>query len=302
MSAIESIPTEQLSTISLETIKMRLSAVKESVNRARFAFLVSTIASLTLIIAAWNAYGSWYRDFALREVPYASQATSVVDEAQKQIISEWVKNQTIAINLLGIRIGISDAAIVGALGLWVIAIWLYFSMRRANRAIGFLLFETQTSSCELQLMIFVSIATSMVFSDIGGGDQPIDNLKELPSKDNYPIVRKAVRLLFYLPVFTIFSIVFIDGLSIFLLSSPFRDGHRPLWYALKGAPIQTWVQVVVWEGVAIGLGILTYQLCRKTVAFEEAIGKVIQEYLQLSGLNKLMSISRKKIEACESHV
>lgn len=292
MSSAEFVSTEPESNIGLKTIKIRLAAVKESVNRARFAFLVSTIASLAIITAAWNAYGSWYRGFALRELPYAAQATDVVDEAQKQIISEWIKNQTIAIGPLGIRIGISDAAVVGAFGLCVIAIWFYFSMRRANRVIGFLLIETKNKSPEIQMMIFFSIATSLIFSDIGGGDQSIDNLESPPPKDNDPIVRKAVRILFYLPALTIFAVVILDILSIWFLSSTFRAGHHPLWSILKNADIKTWIQIIVWEALAIGLGILTCRFCYKIDKFERDIGTIVRDYRNRPGLNEVISKSR----------
>jgi hypothetical protein len=42
--------------IKLATFQLRLEAVRESVQRARYAFIVATVASLLIIIAAWNAY------------------------------------------------------------------------------------------------------------------------------------------------------------------------------------------------------------------------------------------------------
>src|SRR5262245_54368312 len=125
--------------IKAATLQLRLEAVRESVNRARSAFIIATVASLLILMPAWNAYLSWYRAFAMREEPYAAGGVSPVDEAQKQLVAEWVKNQTITTGILGVRVGISDAAVVGALSLYVVTIWLYFSLRRANRTIGYLL-------------------------------------------------------------------------------------------------------------------------------------------------------------------
>lgn len=282
-SPISDVPPngEQADKIRLLTIQLRLDAVRAAINRARFAFLASTIASLAILIPAWNAYASWYRTFAMRMEPY--NALSAVDEAQKQVVSEWVKNLTITTGFLGIRVGISDAAVVGAIGLCVIVIWLYFGMRRMNRAIGFLLQDTQSEQRKLRDMIFHGIASHLVFSDIGSGDQPVINLKDVPSQKTYLAARRAVRFLFYLPAITIFAIVVLDILSIVWLKSAFRPGHEPLWSMLRNAPWATWIQIICWEGLALILGVATTRLCKKIVLFEEHTGSVVQEYAGLLG-------------------
>jgi hypothetical protein len=267
---------EQAAKIKLMTIQLRLDAARAAINRSRFAFLASTIASLAILIPAWNAYASWYRGFAMRPAPY--NTTAVVDEAQKQVVSEWVKNLTITTGFLGIRVGISDAAVVGAVGLWVIVIWLYFSMRGANRTIGFLLQDTQNEKLEIRDMIFHGVAAHLVFSDVESGDIPIENLKEIPSKDSNPTARWVVEFLLYLPAITIFTIVALDIASIVVLNSAFRPHHEPLWYELKDASWITWVQVICWEGLAIILGVATARLCKKIVRFEKTTGDVIREY------------------------
>lgn len=267
--------------VRLKTIQVRLDAVRAAINRARFAFLASTIASLAILIPAWNAYASWYRLFAMRSEPY--NVGSPVDEAQKQVVSEWVKNLTITTGFLGIRIGISDAAVVGAIGLCVIVIWLYFGMRRMNRAIGFLLQDTQNEHSEVREMIFHGVAAHLVFSDIGSGDQPVITLQAVPSQKSYLVARRAVRLLFYLPAITIFAVVVLDILSIVWLKSAFREGHEPLWFTLKHASWGTWIQIICWEGLALLLGFATARLCRRIVSFEEHTGNVVQEYAGLLG-------------------
>jgi hypothetical protein len=271
-----------LKDIKATTLQLRLEAVRESVNRARSAFIIATVTSLLIIMPAWNAYLSWYRVFAMRVEPYAQSGTSVVDEAQKQVVAEWVKNQTITTGILGIRVGISDAAVVGALGLYVVSIWLYFSLRRANRTIGYLLQDVMNESYEVQQMIFHGIAARLVFSDIGRGDQPVRYLNQQPVAKNFLFVRRVVKGLFFLPAATIFFIVSMDLLSIFLLRAPFRPGHPILYTAIQSQSypdrLATWIQIIGWESLALLLGFLTARLCFRGVEFETATEDILKEY------------------------
>ena len=57
--------------IELETIRMRLDGVRQSITRARTTLLISTIAAGAIFITAWNAYLSWDRGFI--EQPYWSR-------------------------------------------------------------------------------------------------------------------------------------------------------------------------------------------------------------------------------------
>src|SRR5215213_2636944 len=106
------------------TLQLRLEATKESQKRARVVFLVSTIVSLIIIIATWNASFSWLRHFAMAPDWASAPASQVTPtnpspspnqipprytgtltptaEAQRQLVTDWVKSQTITIAPLGI--------------------------------------------------------------------------------------------------------------------------------------------------------------------------------------------------------
>lgn len=114
-------------------LHFRLESVSESLKRARLAFLVSTIVSVAVIIVVWNAYLSWDRVHVLREQWATNEITR---EAQKQLISGWVKNRIISLPLLGIRIGVSDAAPLASFSLLIINIWYFYCARRDNRLNG----------------------------------------------------------------------------------------------------------------------------------------------------------------------
>src|SRR5687768_9385260 len=71
-----------LSPIELETIKIRLEGVRLAIGRCRFAFFVSMIASVAILVTVWNAYMSPDSDFARQ--PYWSHDRQFTPELQKQ--------------------------------------------------------------------------------------------------------------------------------------------------------------------------------------------------------------------------
>src|SRR5438132_2893762 len=155
--------------------KERIEGAQEAIKRSRWVFLILTIVSLALLITAWNAYFSWTREILLTLHSWTSD--TVAAHAQQHLIEEWVNSQMIDIPVLGIHIGISDAAPVGGFGILILSIWFYFSTRRENRAIAELLIDTWRETDEVRSRIFHSIASYLVFLTIANTDDPISSLK-----------------------------------------------------------------------------------------------------------------------------
>ena len=155
--------------------KERIEGAQEAIKRSRWVFLILTVISLALLITAWNAYFSWTREIPLHNQSWPDDA--VVTHAQEHLIEEWVKSQMIDIPVLGIHIGMSDAAPLGGLGVFILAIWLYYSTRRENRTIGELLIDTLKESPDVRSRIFHAIASYLVFLTIAKTDDPISSLK-----------------------------------------------------------------------------------------------------------------------------
>jgi len=163
-------------------IQIRLEAAKEALKRSRFAFFASTVVSLAIIITVYNATFSYYRMFPIKgqweEESKLSPEARVTQQMQKTLMDEWVRSTTITISLLGIRIGVSDLAALGTLGLLIISIWFFPTVRRENRVIGSLLKATKKEPLQIRNMIFSGIVSYLVFADIGKGRYPIDRLVE----------------------------------------------------------------------------------------------------------------------------
>jgi hypothetical protein len=109
------------SDLELAAINTRIAGCTEAVKRARIAFLASTIASLAIFITEWNAYLSWYRHFPLSQ---SMPTNEVTREAFKDVLQQFVESRVITVSLLGIRVGVSDMAVLGSLTLLVCTIWI----------------------------------------------------------------------------------------------------------------------------------------------------------------------------------
>lgn len=286
------------------TLQLRLEATKEAQKRARMVFLVSTIVSLIIIIATWNASFSWLRHFAMApdwasapasQVPPANPSPSPnpipprytgtltpTAEAQRQLVTDWVKSQTITIAPLGINLSVSDLSILGSLSLFFVSVWFYFSLRRENRVIGSLLRATKNDQSQIRNMIFTGIVSHMVFADIGKSNYPIDHL-EAPIRKGHgqPFTRLTVKVLFFLPLVAFAMIILTDVLSLFYQAAPFRGSHLPVWNDLppfyKG-------QAVIMELVAILLGTLTGIICWRILSFYSATEDILRQYANRLGL------------------
>jgi hypothetical protein len=269
-------------TVSKKDIELRLAAAREGQKRSRFAFLISTVLSLAVIIAGWNAYLSWYRTFALKD---AWATNEVTRELQKQLTAEWVKSRTINVSLLGIHVGISDVPFLGSIALCIASIWLFFAVRRVNHVVGLLLRYTRTETDATKETIFNDIIAYLVFLHMTPIDMPIRNLEPKAKQPSslttilqhitHLLSQGIATVLLFLPPLAIFASVTLDWFS-FYLPSPFREPHDRVLKDLLAAGEWT---VTVWENiVAVVLGITTLLLSWGTVSFENATKNILLEF------------------------
>lgn len=269
----------------------RIEGAQEAIKRSRWVFLILTLVSLALLITAWNAYFSWSREFLLRV--HAWPDDEVAAFAQQRLIEEWVKSQTIDISPLGIHIGISDAAPLGGLSVFILSIWFYFSTRRENRTIAGLLIDSLDEPPETKSRIFHGIASYLVFLTIASTDDPISSLKcKVPKSNPRAALRAIVKMLFFVAPLTVFVIVACDTATIFWFQAPFRPpGHEPL-FKVAEIPMSQWLQWGTIEAIAFALASCAAFLCYKALRFTHATGNVLNEYSKLiQGAARLDSTS-----------
>ncbi|HEY0427695.1 MAG TPA: hypothetical protein VGC76_07920 [Pyrinomonadaceae bacterium] len=240
-----------------------------------------TIATATILITLWNSILSWDRGMAFEK----RSAVEYIAENQRNATSEWIKNMTVSVGLLGIRISSTDLAVIGSASLLIIMVWFFFSQRRENRAIVSLLRycfeglknkELSKDVCEL---VYEGTVQSIVFIDMGGGDKPIEGLVPTDEKAQSTFfIRTILKGLIFLPPFTIFMIVVSDIASLFF-ASYLRDSQKMLYEILfDGTHTIPVTKIVIYDLFALLTCVYTWFLCKKCRNFSKATADTIKVY------------------------
>lgn len=78
-----------MNDIELETIKLRLEGIRQSITRVRTTFLICIIASVAVFVTAWNAYLSWDKGFAMQ--PHWSEDKQFQDGERIERLKELIR-------------------------------------------------------------------------------------------------------------------------------------------------------------------------------------------------------------------
>lgn len=254
-------------------LQFRLEAARDAQKMSRLAFLVSTILSLAIIIATWNAYYSWNVHFPLQEKWHENEVTQ---EVQKKMIQDWAESSSISIPLLGIKVCIFDGSVFGSIGLLIIAIWFFGSIRRENYVIGFFLRDTKDMDVTHRKWIYHGITSYMVFAAITRRNDPIEDLHCLDYRHRpNSLMRLAFKIMVFLPSFAIAFIIISDILTVYILPAYYRYPHDPLFehFGLFNA-----IQLTIMELFAFVLLILITVLYKKLLAYVESTTRILREY------------------------
>ena len=257
---------QDFGNLTEKTIDLRIESVESATLRARKTFLIMTIFCASINIAIWNGYLSWIRDMAMpkdtiaqtctnennecvceigilngfiqrvkssypRKQDFKQKDNETVKNNLKTLSDEWIRSQSISINLLGIRITTFDLAVLGSFSLVVIMLWHFFIVRRENRTIVPFLKDIWTESErlendstsdnkkkieELTNFVFLGVVNNTVFINIADNDNPARlQLKDIERKRNPELdfesntVGTFLSLVFYFLVSMFFLIFWI---------------------------------------------------------------------------------------------
>lgn len=288
----------EVDELELKTIEIRLTSIKDATQRSRFVFIIMTIISSAILIVLWNATFSWDSGLAglSRDIFSTDASVQRTIFNRDQIIGEWIKNQVVSIGLLGIRISVVDLAVIGSLSLIVTMVWFFFSQRRENRAIVTLLrdvyeaCEKKRVSKEVCQLVYHGIVQSVVFIDMGGGDNPISGIKRdgsPPSETKKSFhsyllskipLRTVLSYLVYLPPFTILMIFIADILSLCFPSS-IRDCKNALiWCLFSEGEGFSILKIIMFEITALWAIYYTWGICDACKEFSKSTADTIKEF------------------------
>lgn len=139
-----------------ESIAARLDGAREAQRQARFALGLLALISMMMLILAYNAYLSfdsrWIVERGREDVRNIGKikppdsADTIQAVLTIQAIQAWAESRNATIDLLGIRVSVDDAPVLGTTSLFVVSLWLLLVTRRENHTVGSLLRDTDTSA------------------------------------------------------------------------------------------------------------------------------------------------------------
>jgi hypothetical protein len=311
----ETQPELETQELSIEHLKMRVPAVQEAIKRTRFALFLCVLASLATFTCLWNTYLSTNRQFAfdlsaptniVRSNIDSPDTSSMAQRARRDIlvgqeVRAWVDSQSIAINLLGIHIGVSDFAVVNSIGMFIFVYYLLLSARRENREVGQLLrdlavnlkpvtvldgsvtrtSEAKTVSGHNAYAAYCALNAYMVFNLNRTDDTPIDSLEEkVVDPKKIALIRRVFDLMILSPFAVILFTVLSDIGSIFSSShsffgSPFRA--KNILEAMQGDPTAM-RYLITMDGFALIIGSVVLRLALRIKDYSGATRSVLDEF------------------------
>ena len=155
-----------------ESIAARLEASREAQRQTRFTLGILAVISMMMVILAYNAYLSYdsrwilaqraKKGWTIRTIDSSDNADTVPDVLVLQALQDWAESRIATIDLLGIRVSVDDAPVLGTISLFVVSLWLLLVTRRENHTVGSLLRDTDTPGADSSssLAVVASFPTS----------------------------------------------------------------------------------------------------------------------------------------------
>jgi hypothetical protein len=296
---------------SPESISARLSSANASQAQTRATLGWMAIISAMMLIASYNAYLSYDYHYFLKvaeelkdgeadkrsEVP-ERPGLSIPNILLEQAAKDWATSRTIHIGLIGLRVSVDDAAVLGTAVLALQSFWLVLLTRRENHTIGSLLRDTDASAQDLsrdrviddadaqrkeindrRWLIFHAVSANAVFETPNGslmsvyslrGANPLHapdtSFRGRVSKHGFRVLRS---FFFVFPVFTSLMVFAMDRASYFMRDPFDRDtagmGFNDPFF---------WPSLAAFVVLFIPLALC----CRKASRFSRATEAVLREY------------------------
>ena len=294
---------------SPESISARLSSANASQVQTRATLGWMAIVSAMMLIACYNAYLSYDYHYFLKVAEdelVRSEDTdksgnadnSISNVLLEQSARDWATSRTIHVGLIGLRVSVDDAAVLGTAVLALQSFWLVLVTRRENHTIGFLLRDTDASAQELgrdgvsgefhprrkeiddqRWLIFHTVSANAVFATPNASLMSVYSLRganPVHASDKGfrgRISRYGFRVLrtffFVFPVFTSLVVFGIDRASYFM-----RD---PFDFKARGMGFEDpffWPSLAAYAVLFLPLALC----CRKASRFSRATEAVLREY------------------------
>lgn len=278
-----------------ETIAARLDGAKTAQANIRFTLGMMAVISTMILIASYNAYLSYDYSWILKADHkfQQSQDFNPPKILQEQALRDWASSRTIFISLLGIRVSVDDAAILGTAVLFILSMWLLLWARREHYTTSRILRDTLRDNTrpppgtqpmsrstaytdQERWLIFHTINSNGIFFAITPSFSSVRSLTgPLPAADTtfkrtvnrigLPLLR---NFFFLFPVITALIVIVIDHFS-FAIADPF-DPH----YGIPGDDPRTFWKSII----ALGIWLLLLFCCWCSSRYSAVTESLLRKY------------------------
>src|SRR5688500_11684558 len=123
-----------------ESIAARLEGAREAQRQTRFTLGIMAVISMMMLILSYNAYLSFDSRWILarmeKGIEPVDKASTAADILTHHALQDWAAARNATIELLGIRVSVDDAPVLGTTSLFVLSLWLLLVTRRENHTVG----------------------------------------------------------------------------------------------------------------------------------------------------------------------
>src|SRR4051812_8268041 len=251
---------------------LRLSAITEAQKRARLALLIAALASAAILAAEWNSYFSWDRQWAEKALRPNRWGQNQLLEQQ---IKSWVDTNGVNLTIIGLRVSVSDAAVLGSFVLLIAAFYLCMTAKRENFEIGDTLLNVLHEPLLTRKRVFAHIRATAVFSHDNDSDTPIDDLFSDRDEARAQLAGSTHGFLIFSPALTILAIIITDMYFAFGYLSPWSGDDIPAFAHLT---MQYKTQLVAMDLFALIFGIIVLRYCRFARKYQLATQRIIGQF------------------------
>jgi hypothetical protein len=165
-------------------------------------------------------------------------------------------------SVLGLRLSVADAAVVGSVGLLIASFYLCMCVRRESEEVSSVLVELTARPRRVQCRALTSLRGSMVLSTSGEQYAPVETLSgQTAGPRTVPFADLTFRLLVFLPAVTVLLVIASDIYFAFVDISPQRHNFGAAWDTLS---FQLKYQLVCMDLFALLVGLIIMAFCRST--------------------------------------
>ena len=218
----------------------------------------------------------------------------IVRYLREKLLGNWVESQFVSVPLLGVKVNVADAAFLGSIALFILTVWLFYSMRRQNHIIatsfrmaanyhhtaGSNRIPNPNSDAAVKKFqpleyIYYAVTATSIFVTATENDNPKTSIGFLATSEAAIFgTRIAYSAMLYLPALVIAFVFLCDILSLSFIPAPFRISPNELAAQLTGGEV---IKCVFIECTAVMLGTACFILGRQCLRYEDANRSVISQ-------------------------